>query len=180
MRAVVIGGGPAGMAAASRIRKHRPDSEIIVIERTRYVSFALCGIPYYVGGVVKSLDDLMYYPPSFFIEKRRINLELGALAERILPGERKVVYRKGDDVRELDYDVLVVATGARSKAPPIPGLDDEGVLSAHHLDEGDEVRRRALCYAWKIMDEEKVPFRDAVRKGWSKVKEECAKLGCPV
>ena len=144
MRAVVIGGGPAGMAAASRIRKHRPDSEIVVIEKTRYVSFALCGIPYYVGGVIKSLDDLMYYPPSFFVEKRKINLELEAVAERILPGERKVVYRKGDDVRELDYDVLIVATGARSKRPPIPGLDNDGVLSAHHLDEGDEIRRRVL------------------------------------
>ncbi len=144
MRAVVIGGGPAGMAAASRIRKHRPDSEIVVIEKTRYVSFALCGIPYYVGGVIKSLDDLMYYPPSFFVEKRRINLELEAVAERILPGEKKVVYRKGDHVRELDYDVLIVATGARSKRPPIPGLDNDGVLSAHHLDEGDEIRRRVL------------------------------------
>ncbi len=144
MRAVVIGGGPAGMAAASRIRKHRPDSEIIVIEKTKYVSFALCGIPYYVGGVIKSLDDLMYYPPSFFVEKRRINLELEAVAERILPAERKVVYRKGDEVRELEYDVLIVATGARSKSPPIPGLDNEGVLSAHHLDEGEEIRRRVL------------------------------------
>ncbi len=144
MRAVVIGGGPAGMAAASRIRKHRPDSEIIVIEKTKYVSFALCGIPYYVGGIIKSLDDLMYYPPSFFVEKRRINLELEAVAERILPAEKKVVYRKGDEMRELEYDVLIVATGARSKIPPIPGLDSEGVLSAHHLDEGDEIRRRVL------------------------------------
>ncbi|MDK2384308.1 MAG: FAD-dependent oxidoreductase [Candidatus Korarchaeota archaeon] len=144
MRAVVIGGGPAGMAAASRIRKHRPESEIIVIEKTKYVSFALCGIPYYVGGVIKSLDDLMYYPPSFFVEKRRIDLELEAVAERILPAEKKVVYRKGDEVRELEYDVLIVATGARSRLPPIPGLDNEGVLSAHHLDEGDEIRRRVL------------------------------------
>ncbi len=144
MRAVIIGGGPAGMAAASRIRKHRPDSEVIVIEKTRYVSFALCGIPYYVGGVIKSLDDLMYYPPSFFVEKRGINLELEAVAERILPNEKRVVYRKGDDVRELDYDVLIVATGARSKRPPIPGLDNDGVMSAHHLDEGDEIRRRVL------------------------------------
>ncbi|MDK2373281.1 MAG: FAD-dependent oxidoreductase [Candidatus Korarchaeota archaeon] len=144
MRAVVIGGGPAGMAAASRIRKHRPESEIIVIEKTKYVSFALCGIPYYVGGVIKSLDDLMYYPPSFFVEKRRIDLELEAVAERILPSEKKVVYRKGGEVRELEYDVLIVATGARSKLPPIPGLDNEGVLSAHHLDEGEEIRRRVL------------------------------------
>lgn len=144
MRAVIIGAGPAGMSAASRIRKHQPDSEIIVIERTKYVSFALCGIPYYVGGVIKSMDDLMYYPPSFFIEKRRINLELESVAEEILPEERRVVYRKGDEVKEVEYDALVVATGARAKLPPIPGIDNDGVLTAHHLDEGDEIRRRVL------------------------------------
>ncbi len=142
MRAVVIGAGPAGMAAASRIRKHQPDSEIIVIERTRYVSFALCGIPYYVGGVIKSIEDLMYYPPKFFKEKRRINLELEATAEKIDPKEKIVVYRKGDEVKELSYGVLIVATGAKSKIPPIPGVNLEGVLSAHHLDEGEEIRRR--------------------------------------
>ncbi len=144
MRAVIIGAGPAGMAAASRIRKHSPESEIIVIERTKYVSFALCGIPYYVGGVVKSLDDLMYYPPKFFVEKRRINLELQATAEKIDPREKIVVYRKGDEVRELSYDVLIVATGARSKLLPVPGIDEEGVLTAHHLDDGEEIRRRLL------------------------------------
>ncbi len=142
MRAVIIGAGPAGMAAASRIRKHKPESEIIVIERTKYVSFALCGIPYYVGGVVKSLDDLMYYPPNFFIEKRRINLELQAVAERINPREKMVIYRKGDEVKELSYDVLVVATGAKSKMLPISGIDEDGVLTAHHLDDGEEIKKR--------------------------------------
>ncbi len=142
MRAVIIGAGPAGMAAASRIRKHLPESEITVIERTKYVSFALCGIPYYVGGIVKSLNDLMYYPPKFFVEKRKINLELQATAERIDPRERIVVYRKGDEVKELNYDVLIVATGAKSKLLPIPGIDEDGVLTVHHLDDGEEIRKR--------------------------------------
>ncbi len=144
MRAVIIGAGPAGMAAASRIRKHLPESEIIVIERTKYVSFALCGIPYYVGGVVKSLDDLMYYPPKFFVEKRKIKLELQATAEKIDPKERVVVYRKGNEVKELEYDALIVATGAKSKLLPIPGIEEDGVLTAHHLDDGEEIRKRLL------------------------------------
>ncbi len=142
MRIVVVGGGPAGMAAASRVRKHAPDSEVIVVERTRYVSFALCGIPYYIGGIIKSLDDLLYYPPEFFVKKRGINLELEATAKEIDVNERKVIYEKGGSIKEIEYDKLIVATGARPKFPPIPGLSEEGILTAHHLDEGEEIRRK--------------------------------------
>ncbi|RLG43617.1 MAG: NADH oxidase, partial [Thermoproteota archaeon] len=142
MRVVVIGGGPAGMAAASRVRKHASNSEVIVIERTKYVSFALCGIPYYVGGIIKSLDELLYYPPEFFVKKRGINLELEATAKEIDVNERKVIYEKRGEIREIEYDKLIVATGARPKFPPIPGLSEEGILTAHHLDEGEEIRRK--------------------------------------
>ncbi len=142
MRIVIVGGGPAGMAAASRVRKHTPDSEVIVIERTRYVSFALCGIPYYIGGIIKSLDDLLYYPPEFFVKKRGINLELDATAKEIDINEKKVIYEKRGEIRELEYNRLIVATGARPKFPPISGLSEEGILTAHHLDEGEEIRRR--------------------------------------
>ncbi len=140
MKVVVIGGGPAGMAAASRVRRLQPESEITVVERTRFVSFALCGTPYYVGDVVKSLDDLMYYPPKYFVEKRRINLMLNSVAESISIEDKKVFVRSGDEVKELEWDKLIVATGARATVPPIPGVDLEGVFTLHHLDEAHELK----------------------------------------
>ena len=150
MKVVVIGGGPAGMAAASRVRRLQPESEITVVERTRFVSFALCGTPYYVGDVVKSLDDLMYYPPKYFVEKRRINLMLNSVAESISLSERNVVVRSGDEVKELEWDKLIVATGARATVPPIPGADSGGVFTLHHLDEAHELKE-ALKRAKKVL-----------------------------
>ncbi len=140
MRVVVIGGGPAGMAAASRVRRLKPDSEITVIERTSYVSFALCGTPYYIGGVVNSLEELMYYPPKYFVEKRRINLLLNSIAESISVQDKTVAVRVGDDVQEITWDKLIVATGARATVPPIPGVDEKGVFTLHHLDDAHEIR----------------------------------------
>ncbi len=142
MRVVVIGGGAAGMAAASRVRRLSPESEVVVVERTGYVSFALCGIPYYVGGLVRSLDDLMYYPAKFFEEKRGIRLELGAEVESIDASGRSLSVRRGEEVFELGWDRLIVATGAMASRPPVPGVDLDGVLTVHHLDEGAELRRR--------------------------------------
>jgi NADPH-dependent 2,4-dienoyl-CoA reductase/sulfur reductase-like enzyme len=71
-RVVIIGGGAAGMAAASRAKRLNPKLDVVVIERTKWVSFALCGIPYYTGCVVKTLDQLLYYKPEEFTEKRGI------------------------------------------------------------------------------------------------------------
>ncbi len=150
MKVVVIGGGPAGMAAASRVRRLQPESEVTVVERTRFVSFALCGTPYYVGDVVKSLDDLMYYPPKYFVEKRRINLMLNSVAESVSLDERKVVVRSGGEVKELEWDKLIVATGARATVPPIPGVDSEGVFTLHHLDEAHELKE-ALKRAKEVL-----------------------------
>jgi len=147
-RLVVIGGGAAGMAAASRAKRLRKDLDVVVIERTRYVSFALCGIPYYIGCVVKTLDDLLFYPPEEFTKKRGINIMFRTEATRVDLSERRVYYRNLDTGEEgsLEFDYLVFALGARSKAPKIwPEIREaENVFYISHLDSAKEIRDYAL------------------------------------
>jgi len=146
-RVVVIGGGAAGMAAASRAKRLNKNLEVTVFERTSYVSFALCGIPYYVGCTVKTLDQLLFYKPEEFTKKRGIDLRLRAEVTNIDINSKKIYYRSLETGEEgsLDFDYLVLATGARSRAPKFwPEIKEaSNVFYIKHLDSAEEIRRYA-------------------------------------
>ncbi len=124
---VIIGGGAAGMSAASRIRKLRPDWKITVLEASEWVSHAPCGIPYVVEGI-SALDRLMHYRPEFFIRERNIDLHIRARVTTVREGE--VVAREEEGERRYPWDRLLFATGALPRRPPIPGTDLAGVFTA--------------------------------------------------
>ena len=69
-RLVIIGGGAAGMSAASAARRVDPDLEVVVLEASGYAAYGMCGIPYYLAGLVERAEDLLAYPPAFFRERR--------------------------------------------------------------------------------------------------------------
>ncbi len=142
-RIVVIGAGAAGMSAASRAKRLRPSNEVIVFDSTRWVSFALCGIPYYVGGEVAELEDLLYYPPEEFT-KRGIDLRLGKRVIDIDPDSKTLTYRdvKTGQEERVTWDKLVLATGASSKAPKIwPEITGaSNVFYVAHMDSGKYIR----------------------------------------
>ncbi len=139
MRVVVIGGGAAGMSAASRVKRLHRDWEVIVIERTRWVSFALCGIPYYLGCQVRRISDLMHYPLEEFTRKRGIDVRLGE--EVVEAGDGYVRVRGARGEYRLEYDKLVIATGARPVIPRFDGIESEGVFTIGHLDDAVALRR---------------------------------------
>ena len=145
---LVVGGGAAGMAAASRAKRLNPKLNVVVAEKTRWVSFALCGLPYYLGCVVKRLSELTYYPLSEFTEKRGINVLLNTEVVEINYGERRALLRdlKTGREREVEWDYLVLATGARSRAYKFfpEAVRAENVFVLSHLDAADEARRYAL------------------------------------
>ena len=139
MRVVVIGGGAAGMSTASRVKRLRRDWEVVVVERSRWVSFALCGIPYYVGCQVHRISDLMHYPLEEFTKKRGIDVRLGE--EVVEAGDGFVRVRGARGEYKLEYDKLVIATGARPVKPRFEGIDSKGVFTIGHLDDAVELRR---------------------------------------
>ena len=149
-RLVVIGGGAAGMSAASAARRADPDLDVMVCEAGGFAAYGMCGIPYYLGGMVAEPEHLLAYPPATFREKRHIDLRLHTRVTGIDPGARQVHLAAGQSAgpsleslaqESLDYDALVVASGADPVRPPVPGLDERRVFTIRSLDEAIELRQ---------------------------------------
>lgn len=135
-RLVVIGGGPAGMSAASKARRTRPDMEISVFQSGRFVSFILCGIPYYISGLVAGYRDLIVYTPEFFKSKRNIDVYTGHNVTAIDAANRTVqVIDAGNRVQTHPFDKLVIAAGAQPSLGPFAGQEYKNVFTLRSLEE---------------------------------------------
>ncbi len=121
-RLVVIGGNPAGMAAATNARRGRPDLEIVAIERGSYTSYSSCGLPYVVGGAVGSIDELVVRTPKEFRDLHRIDVRLRHEVTAIDLDARRIEIRALDQDRtlHLGFDLLHLATGCPAGAPRPP------------------------------------------------------------
>ncbi len=120
---VIVGGVAAGMSAATRLRRLLEDAHITILERSGHVSFANCGLPYYVGGVIEERGDLLVQTPAKLRERFALDVRVRHEATRIDRARQVVVVRDldaGTDL-ELEYDALVLAPGATPVRPPIPG-----------------------------------------------------------
>lgn len=115
---VVIGGDAAGMSAASQVKRQRPNWTVTVLEQGQYVSYAACGMPYYVEGLIDEFDQLVEITPQVFREKRDIDLRLGHRVTAIDPAAKTVAFQQTDGSEgNLAYDELLIATGARPLVP---------------------------------------------------------------
>lgn len=124
MNVVIIGGVAGGMSVATRLRRLVEDASIVVLERSSHVSYANCGLPYYVGGVIEDESDLLLQTPASLHERFRIDVRVRTEALSIDPELRRVRVRdlEANVEYELDYDALVLSPGATPVVPPIPGV----------------------------------------------------------
>jgi NADPH-dependent 2,4-dienoyl-CoA reductase/sulfur reductase-like enzyme len=149
-RLLIIGGGAAGMSAATAARRYQADREIVVLERGPNVSFVLCGLPYYVSGIVQKLDSLIVYTPEYFRTERNIDVRTGCEVKRIDAGSATVEFVDLATRQKavISYDKLVIAGGAQPIVPSIPGLALRGVFALRSLEGGaamkDFVARRPV------------------------------------
>ncbi len=137
MRLVVIGGEAAGLSAASRARRIDSSLEIVVLEKGETISYAACGLPYYVAGLLDTTDPLVTYTPEFFGRERNIAVRVRAEVAAIEHPRRQIVLANGERV---PYDRLVIATGARTDRNSIPGSELPHVFSLHSLPEAIRLR----------------------------------------
>ncbi|NNN08021.1 MAG: FAD-dependent oxidoreductase [Acidimicrobiaceae bacterium] len=125
MNVVIIGGVAGGMSVATRLRRLIEDASIVVIERSAHVSYANCGLPYYVGGVIEDEAALLLQTPESLHERFRIDVRVHSEALSIDAKARRVRVRNldSDEEYELAYDALVLSPGASPVVPPIPGIE---------------------------------------------------------
>jgi NADPH-dependent 2,4-dienoyl-CoA reductase/sulfur reductase-like enzyme len=141
MRVAVIGGGAAGMTAASRVRRLKPDWTVSVFEATGYVSHAPCGIPYVVEGLAESSMDLMYYSPDVFVKKRSIDLHMSA--EVVEAGDGYLRVRENGKEKKYEWDKLLIAVGASPKKLQVDGSDLDNVFTADLPPDADTIKSAA-------------------------------------
>ena len=125
LRVVVVGGVAGGMSAATRLRRLDESADIVVVERSGHVSYANCGLPYFVGGVIEEEDDLLLQTPERLHERFRLDVRVDAEVVGIDTGARTVTVRSTVDGSgyDLPFDKLVLSPGAVPVRPPIPGFD---------------------------------------------------------
>lgn len=140
MKIAVVGGGAGGMASASRIKAMKPEWDVKVFEATSFVSHAPCGIPYAIEFDFAS-DELMYYKPEVFIRERDIDLHLNS--EVVEVRERSLIARENGELKEYDWDMLMIATGASPKVPDVDGKELENILTADLPPDADRIRDAA-------------------------------------
>jgi NADPH-dependent 2,4-dienoyl-CoA reductase/sulfur reductase-like enzyme len=138
---VVIGGDAAGMSAASRAKRHNPDLNVIVLEKSRDVSYSACGMPYNIADPGRSIEDLIVRPAEVFRQKQGIDLRLEHVVEGIKRDEKKVFGTiLGAERFEISFDKLLIATGASALKPDLPGFDLPGVMVLKSLAEGRAIK----------------------------------------
>ena len=143
MKVVIIGGVAGGATAAARLRRLDERAEIIILERTGYVSYANCGLPYYVGGVITDREELTLQTPEGFRNRFGIDVRVGQEAVELRPEQHTVTVRRLEDgsTYALHYDKLILSPGARPVRPNLPGEDDPRVFTLRTVE--DTLRIRA-------------------------------------
>jgi NADPH-dependent 2,4-dienoyl-CoA reductase/sulfur reductase-like enzyme/rhodanese-related sulfurtransferase len=124
-RIVIIGGVAGGMSAATRLRRLDENSEIVVVEKSGFVSYANCGLPYYIGGVISKEQDLLLQTPESLHKRFNLDVRVNSEVTAIDPVAKSVSVRKTltGEIYSLAYEKLVLSPGATPVVPPIDGVD---------------------------------------------------------
>ena len=142
MKVVIVGGVAGGATAAARIRRLDERAEIVVFERSGYVSYANCGLPYYIGGVISDPEELTLQSPEGFWERFRIDVRVHHEVLSIHPESKTVTVRQLETgtLFEEPYDNLILSPGARPTLPPLPGLDLDKLFTLRTVEDTFAIR----------------------------------------
>lgn len=142
MRTVVVGGVAAGMSAAARLRRLDEDAEIIIFEKGPHVSYANCGLPYYVGGEITDESALLVQTPAKLKDALDLDVRVNHEVVSLDPQAKTVTVRHDGQEETVEYDALILSPGADALRPPLPGFDSDLVWHLRSVPDALELRRR--------------------------------------
>ncbi|MBP1532094.1 MAG: FAD-dependent oxidoreductase [Alphaproteobacteria bacterium] len=137
MKIVIIGGGAAGASCAARLRRLDENAEIVILEKTQDVSIANCGLPYYVSDVIADRRQILVSSPQKFKSWFNIEVKLNAEVVSINKAAKNVILQNGE---KIEYDKLVLTTGAAPIVPPFEGMEKQDVFVVRNLDDADKIK----------------------------------------
>ena len=137
MKVVIVGGVAGGATAAARIRRLDEHAEIVVFERSGYISYANCGLPYYIGDVITDPEDLTLQTPESFWRRFRIRMKVRHEVTGIHPDRKTVTVKdlETGEVFEESYDKLVLSPGAKPVQPRLPGVGLEKLFTLRTVED---------------------------------------------
>ena len=137
MKVVIVGGVAGGATAAARIRRLDENAEITIFEKSGYISYANCGLPYYIGGEISDREELTLQTPESFNARFRVDVKVRHEVVAINPDRKTVTVRNlsGGEVFEEKYDKLVLSMGAKPIRPNLPGIDDERIFTVRNVED---------------------------------------------
>ena len=147
---LIVGGVAGGATAAARIRRNTEQAEIILFEKGQYISYANCGLPYYIGGVIEERDRLFVQTPEAFGKRFNIDVRVNSEVTRI-EADKKLVHVCTSDGREYteSYDKLLLSPGASPVRPPLPGIDSEGIFTLRTVADTDRIKNYMQAHTVK-------------------------------
>ena len=140
---IIIGGVAGGATAAARLRRLNENAEIILVERGGEISFANCGLPYYIGGTIADRDDLLLMTPERFNGIFNIDVRINSEVVHVDSKSKKVTIKNAEGEYEESYDALVLSPGAKSMRPPISGIDHKNIVTLRNVPDADNLRKLA-------------------------------------
>ena len=142
MKIVIVGGVAGGATAAARIRRLNEQAQIVVFERTGYISYANCGLPYYIGGIIEDPEDLTLQTPESFFRRFRVDMRVRHEVTAIHRDRKTVSVRNLDTGREFEesYDKLLLSPGAKPVRPSLPGLDNPKLFTLRTVEDTFKIK----------------------------------------
>lgn len=150
MKYVIIGGVAGGATAAARLRRIDEKSDILLLEKGKYISYANCGLPYYIGGVIAEREKLLVQTPASFGQRFRVDVRVENEVTAISPQNKTITIRTADG-REYEetYDKLLLSPGATPVRPPLEGIDSEGIFTLRNVEDTDRIKSYLTEHAVK-------------------------------
>lgn len=141
MKHIIIGGVAGGATAAARIRRADESAEIVLLEKGKHISYANCGLPYYIGGTIAERDSLFLQTPQSFGGRFKVDVRVENEVVAIDPAAKTVTVRRTDGSEYVEgYDKLLLSPGAAPVRPPLAGIDSEGIFTLRDVADTDRIK----------------------------------------